>query len=1415
MVVITPASQGTCLNTSPGAFLPIGDITISEGNIADFAIQTNTTLILSAPAGFSFQPGAGAVSFTASRNITAASLTVTLTTITVTLSVNATSKSDMLVLSGICARSAGSNLFGNILRTSINGGNASIAGNSSGAGVNHGTLYSKGNGASIFSISNGNWSSPSTWSSNSVPFCFDNVTINNIVTADIPINGLASLTITTGGRLIANAPISINGNFNMLAGSRYTHNNTAHAATSIFNGTENFDATSTIEVNAWSAASTPFATGINGNIGNLILNYNAVWEQNGLFAPNKISGDLIVTNGQVVMDNGVGMTTLLSLKNVSIYKTGSIVFAKGANRDLTLNTTSFTDSSKSIAMTALMYNTYGDLVWNNSGNVFISHDFSGIEGSSGVHPANAHYNIGSNLILKGGKVDFARYINGNVNVVVSGSTFLSLQAGSWFHLADYNNANLNYTTTNLLVDGSEMNYLQGSAGSSQYTISGNFGYSGSSLFIFSNFSTNTAPQTFNITNNFSVSSGNVGLANTSGPVDFTVQNNVLLTGNSTMMVGQVYPYSNAAVTFNINQNCNLTNAELNATWNRGFLQFTVGGTLTGINAIFKGAFYPYIGNFAAATFTINNISFNGGKYIFYDRYITDNKTIAIAIGNNANINFLAATDQVIFIYNSTNNNNPNLNFSIGGNLTISGNNAGVFASNLGAGNESISINGNLIIDGGLSSFVGCPVLGGHPHAINTTIAGDLSITNGTLFLSLLNGTALITLNGTLFINGGNLILKQDQGIANLKISGAYQQTGGIFTIHGSNVQSSLADTVFVGGNFTQTNGIFNFDNATGSSGLATHVLNLSAPVFTIGGNGIITHANHLSANTVFGHIIFSANGVTHYLRQSATHDLQQCKYFITPQCTVNATNSPTAFLIASHSSNSSVVHNTLTVNGTLQMGNTQILARQQGNYYSQLSVNAGGKLTTQHSGGLYTLATTGSCIHPLIAGNNRMNYYLDAGSTVEYNGISNQVITGIPNGIASSTQHKYGKLAINFTGIADFTWVTAEADSQVFIRTELQLISGEFNLCTNHSSSATCYSINLDAGATISRTTGYLRSESAIGSGSIRWNILANGSYMIPWAYSSTAFIPVVYEQLSGNSGWTTFSTYHTTPNNMPFPPAVTHVNSLVGADNSLQTVDRFWQLKNTGSPVVNLRFTATPSELAGISTPRAQRWIALNNGWEAVKGIQSNPTANTTQVNAILGLNSWWTLSNISNPLPVDLLAFNANCFHKQIELTWTTASQTNNDFFIIEKSYDGKKWDILTNQKGAGTTTQLTTYKYNDETISEEINYYKLSQVDYDGKHKILKIIAVKNCNANELNLVHSHFTTTKIEAKFYTSYSDEIELILLDNNGRIVARKMQNAVEGINDIEVDVKYCENGIYVLTLQNSLFRTTKKIIKY
>ncbi|MBL0340996.1 MAG: hypothetical protein IPP71_08770 [Bacteroidetes bacterium] len=156
---------------------------------------------------------------------------------------------------------------------------------------------------------------------------------------------------------------------------------------------------------------------------------------------------------------------------------------------------------------------------------------------------------------------------------------------------------------------------------------------------------------------------------------------------------------------------------------------------------------------------------------------------------------------------------------------------------------------------------------------------------------------------------------------------------------------------------------------------------------------------------------FSRVGTTTYLRNSSTNEIRHVKYTINSGTIVNATTSPNGFQMTSIGSNVAATHNSLTVNGTIDMGSAVLSARQNNNYYSRVTVNSGGRYRTSHPGGLYSGSNViASSINGYSTTFNRVNYQLDPSSTVEYYGTTTTTITGIPNGYASTNAQKYGIL---------------------------------------------------------------------------------------------------------------------------------------------------------------------------------------------------------------------------------------------------------------------------------------------------------------------------------------------------------------------------------------------------------------------
>ncbi|MFN8334482.1 MAG: hypothetical protein U0U09_05090 [Cyclobacteriaceae bacterium] len=110
-------------------------------------------------------------------------------------------------------------------------------------------------------------------------------------------------------------------------------------------------------------------------------------------------------------------------------------------------------------------------------------------------------------------------------------------------------------------------------------------------------------------------------------------------------------------------------------------------------------------------------------------------------------------------------------------------------------------------------------------------------------------------------------------------------------------------------------------------------------------------------------------------------------------------------------------------------------------------------------------------------------------------------------------------------------------------------------------------------------------------------------------------------------------------------------------------------------------------------------------------------------------GNNDGFSVTTVLNiPLPVELVSFTGVEESGVVQLIWKTASELNNDFFIVEKSFDGREFNPLVKVSGAGTTKEEHTYTAVDNYPYSGYSYYRLLQQDFDGTKTYSGIIAVK---------------------------------------------------------------------------------------
>lgn len=96
---------------------------------------------------------------------------------------------------------------------------------------------------------------------------------------------------------------------------------------------------------------------------------------------------------------------------------------------------------------------------------------------------------------------------------------------------------------------------------------------------------------------------------------------------------------------------------------------------------------------------------------------------------------------------------------------------------------------------------------------------------------------------------------------------------------------------------------------------------------------------------------------------------------------------------------------------------------------------------------------------------------------------------------------------------------------------------------------------------------------------------------------------------------------------------------------------------------------------------------------------------------------------------LPISLISFEGEFKDNSNHITWVTENETDNDYYLVEHSEDGVNWEKIVMLPGAGNSTQTLSYRFIHVDPPKKINYYKLIQVDYDGKQTQYGPISIDN--------------------------------------------------------------------------------------
>jgi hypothetical protein len=143
-----------------------------------------------------------------------------------------------------------------------------------------------------------------------------------------------------------------------------------------------------------------------------------------------------------------------------------------------------------------------------------------------------------------------------------------------------------------------------------------------------------------------------------------------------------------------------------------------------------------------------------------------------------------------------------------------------------------------------------------------------------------------------------------------------------------------------------------------------------------------------------------------------------------------------------------------------------------------------------------------------------------------------------------------------------------------------------------------------------------------------------------------------------------------------------------------------------------------------------------------------------------------WW-IDNIELieifPLPVELISFEGVNLEEGNMLIWKTASEINSDYYLVEHSTTGEfdENSVIGNKTAAGNSNQVIEYSFLDNNFRETINYYRITQVDFNGEYKIYGPISIDNRTTKKVVIKYVNLLGQVVDKDyrgfFFEVYSD----------------------------------------------------------
>lgn len=260
----------------------------------------------------------------------------------------------------------------------------------------------------------------------------------------------------------------------------------------------------------------------------------------------------------------------------------------------------------------------------------------------------------------------------------------------------------------------------------------------------------------------------------------------------------------------------------------------------------------------------------------------------------------------------------------------------------------------------------------------------------------------------------------------------------------------------------------------------------------------------------------------------------------------------------------------------------------------------------------------------------------------------------------------------------------------------------------------------------------------------------------------------------------------------LDFTPNAIYNNSSSDIFKIVSKPDRYELYKDASKIYTSLKTVVyTCSDPNAIITPSTPvipgQTVAINCTACTGTSVDLFVTMGTVKLKTVLDLNCL--------TLPIELVSWNASVVNKNVQLDWSTQSENESDYFVVDRSSDGLLWEEVQRVDATGNSSSQVSYRCVDLNPNPGSNYYHLKQVDNNGDEKHFETLYINFNSTDDIEIYPNPASNT---FRLFTNNAPISVLRLIDLQGRVYSLE---TTQNKNYMDVDISKMEKGVYTLDI--------------